>query len=246
MLHRILPFLLLLVTSLSQAQQPQFLSTFVPDARIHDFGTIQERNGKVSHTFTLVNRGTKAVVISDVSAWCGCTTSSYTKGPVRPGRQAKVTVTYNPNRRPGRFSKEVAVITDGGRGYVRLWVKGRVVPYEHPVREDFPYAYGKGLYMGSEVLPFRRLRKGEEQHFSLRLANDTGKPMRIQFVREPDNQVLKMPRYVTLKPHQRVSVRVSYRAIREYDRDRWLRVYPVVNGARLRPLKVFWPAAKRR
>ena len=33
-------------------QEPQYISSFKYDKRVHDFGTIKEKDGKVSHTFT--------------------------------------------------------------------------------------------------------------------------------------------------------------------------------------------------
>lgn len=225
---------------LAGAQSPQPSSTFLPDKRVHNFGTIDERNGKVEHTFHFRNRGAAPVVISNVSAWCGCTTVTYTKTPIQPGAYGKVVVAFNPHSRPGSFSKEVVVMTGGGSSYSRVWIKGKVLPYEHPVTEDHPYAFGRGLYMSHKVVAFPPLKKGEKATFSLRLANNTGKPMTIVFKRTPNNRVLLMPEKLTLKPRQRTVIELFYRARRTYGHKRYINVTPYVNGQALKPLRIEW------
>lgn len=231
-------FSLLLTGAMAAQDAAQYAETFKYDKRIHDFGTIQERDGKVSHTFVFTNTGAKPVVISEVNAWCGCTSAEYTKSPVLPGRQAKVTVTYNPNRRPGKFSKEVVVMFNDGALYTRVWVKGNVVGYLHPVTEDYPYAFGDGLYLGYRVLPFVCTKQGAEAHIDQRIANDTDKEMTVEFRRVPNNRVLKMPDRITLKPRERTKFRVSYRTAKVYPVDRYVLVYPIVNGKRMKPIRV--------
>lgn len=234
--------LILLIGAVSglHAQQPAYAQSFVYDKKIHDFGTIKEKDGLVKHTFTFTNRSKSPVVINDVSAWCGCTSADFTKTPVRPGSRATVTVTFNPFKRPGRFSKEVMVYLNGGTEYTRIWVKGNVVPYVHPVTEDHPYAYGQGLYMSHRVLPFSDLRKGERRRFLLRVANDTDKPMQVEFRRQPDNTVLKMVRSLRLEPKERTVISVSYTAWKTYRHNRHIMIQPVVNGHRVKPLRVTW------
>ena len=235
----------LTVATALKAQQPAYNSRFVYDSRVHDFGTIEEKAGRVSHTFTFTNKGRKPVAITDVQAWCGCTSADFTKQAVMPGGQGRVTVTYNPYNRPGKFSKEVVVMLNDGREYTRIWVKGDVRGYLHPVAEDHPYAYGEGLYMNFAVLPFPNLPVGRPHAFHLRLANDTDRPMKIDLTRQPDNTVLKLPRRLTLKSRERTTVRVSYTACRTYRHRRHVTIRPVVNGKPVRPLRVTWlPSAE--
>ena len=238
MLAMLMAFVAVLASAAQEGSAPS--KVFVSDQRIHDFGTIKEKDGKVSHVFTFTNKGRSPIVINDVSAWCGCTTTEYTKAPVGPGKTAKVKVTYNPYRRPGRFSKEVVVITEGGRSYTRVWVKGNVVAMQRPVTDDYPYSFGHGLYMNYQTLAFPPLKQGETFDFTLRIANATGKQMTVVFDRKPNNRVLKMPRKLVLKPNQRTEVSVSYRAPRTYKYNRRIVVMPIVNGSKCKDLKVTW------
>jgi hypothetical protein len=210
------------------AQQPS--KTFVADTRVYDFGKILEKNGKVTHTFHFTNRGKQPVVINDITAWCGCTTYSYTKTPIRPGKQGTVSITYNPNYRPGFFSKEIVVLVNGGKEYTRIWVKGHVTPYVHPVTEDYPYSFGAGLYAGMKVLPFGSLHKGEHRTIEWRYANDTDKPMTLSFKMVPRNINLIVHYATKIAAKGHATALFYYHAPAEYSYDRYITLYPVVNG----------------
>ncbi len=96
--------------------------------KVHDFGTIPERGGKVSYSFEFVNSGDANLVIIDATAECGCTVPQYPEAPIPPGKKGVITVTYNPAGRPGTFDKTVTVKTNGQPRKIRLKIKGRVQP----------------------------------------------------------------------------------------------------------------------
>ena len=237
------PILLLFITLLNLIPtkgyaEPIFMKNLIANERVHDFGTIMEIKGKVSYTFVLTNKDKSPVAITNVNAWCGCTTSEYSKAPIMPGKTGKVTVTFDPNSRPGKFSKEVVVMLNDGKAYMRLWVKGNVVPYLHPVTEDHPYYFGEGLYMSMKVLPFANQGIGVAQRFVLRLANNTKKPMKVCLQKKPFNKVLKIPAEITLKPLERKEVKVSYAYPKHYSYDRYIWLDIKVNGKKVKPMKV--------
>lgn len=220
--------------------EPAYNPTFKYDKRIHDFGTIMEKDGKVSHTFTFTNTGKKPVVISDVNSWCGCTTANFTKTPIMPGKTGTVTVTFDPNSRPGKFSKEVVLSLDNNMGYTRIWVKGNVVGYRHPVAEDYPYDFGQGLHMGYKVYLFPSLQAGQTYTIEQRLSNETDRPMTIDFVKVPNNTVLKMPARLTLKPKERTTFKVTYTAPVAHRYNRHIDIQVRVNGRQAAPIRVKW------
>ena len=95
--------------------------------KTHDFGTIKEANGSVTHTFEFTNTGGEPLVIINVNASCGCTRPEYPKEPIMPGKKGKVKVTFNPAGRPGEFSKEVKIRTNGDKRPI-LRITGTVIP----------------------------------------------------------------------------------------------------------------------
>ncbi len=95
----------------------------------HDFGTIAEDGGNVSHEFRFTNTGDAPLLILNATASCGCTTPKYPKQPIAPGKTGKIKVSYNPNGRPGEFDKTVTVRTNVKRQKrVTVKIKGFVTP----------------------------------------------------------------------------------------------------------------------
>jgi hypothetical protein len=96
------------------------------DRTVHDFGTIGEDNGNVSAVFIITNNTNAPIVLTNVKASCGCTTPSWTKEPVEPGKTGEVTATYSPKGRPGPFDKTVTITTNGNPERLTVHIKGTV------------------------------------------------------------------------------------------------------------------------
>ena len=60
----------------------------------HNFGTIKEELGAVTTQFEFTNTGKSPLIIQRVSASCGCTTPSYTREPVLPGKKGTISAKY--------------------------------------------------------------------------------------------------------------------------------------------------------
>lgn len=97
------------------------------DETSYDFGQIEEDEGKVSVTFTIKNAGDAPLVITRVIASCGCTTPEWTREPIAPGKSGDIKVTYNPQGRPGPFSKTISVYSNGKTGSFVLTIRGEVI-----------------------------------------------------------------------------------------------------------------------
>ncbi|HBG57210.1 DUF1573 domain-containing protein [Proteiniphilum sp. UBA1028] len=94
----------------------------------HNFGTIKEELGAVTTQFEFTNHGKSPLIIQRVSASCGCTTPSYTREPVLPGKKGTISVKYSTVRRPGTFNKTITVYTNVPDTVYVLTIKGNVVP----------------------------------------------------------------------------------------------------------------------
>lgn len=94
----------------------------------YDFGYIREDKGAVSHTFEFENVGEEPLIVVSASASCGCTRPEYPTKPIKPGKKAKIKVTFSPIGRPGPFRKEVRVKTNGRHKVITLHIEGSVIP----------------------------------------------------------------------------------------------------------------------
>ena len=95
----------------------------------HDFGNIKSTGGSVSCEYEFTNTGdTPLVIVSVTNGGCGCTTPSFPKAPVAPGKSGVIKITFNPVGRKGEFNREVKVRTTGTPKRVGLKFKGVVIP----------------------------------------------------------------------------------------------------------------------
>src|SRR5580704_821259 len=76
------------------------------DTRDHDFGTI-EQDGNGTYMFLFTNTGKEPLVIKEAHGSCGCTVPKWPKGPVNPGAQDTIKVTYDTHNHTGSFQKTV-------------------------------------------------------------------------------------------------------------------------------------------
>ncbi|MET0464590.1 MAG: DUF1573 domain-containing protein, partial [Chitinophagaceae bacterium] len=115
---------LLFAAVIALAQEPS--QSLVFEERVFNFGTINEKDGKVTHTFYFKNTGNQAVEMGEVNTGCGCLVNSAHKGPVKPGERAGLTITFDPSYKSGFFSKEILVFSENNQRYNRVWVEGKI------------------------------------------------------------------------------------------------------------------------
>lgn len=89
----------------------------------YDFHTVPE-GPAAEHEFHFKNTGKEPINISKVQASCGCTTPSYSKDPVLPGKEGVIKASFNTNGRPNAFTKTITVVSNAGTKV--LTIKGNV------------------------------------------------------------------------------------------------------------------------
>jgi hypothetical protein len=118
----------------TSGEAPKQIGNAAPEAKIHpedmyfkypvhDFGMIPE-GPQAEHEFEFENRGSEPLIISNVSASCGCTTPSYSKDPVLPKKKGTIKAVYNTQGRVAPFTKTITVNTNFGVKV--LTIKGEV------------------------------------------------------------------------------------------------------------------------
>ncbi len=91
----------------------------------HNYGTIQ-KGGDGNCEFVFTNEGNEPLILSNVKASCGCTTPSWTKEPIMPGKTGTIKVRYNTNN-VGSFTKTITVTSNAiDSPRVTLKIKGKV------------------------------------------------------------------------------------------------------------------------
>jgi hypothetical protein len=110
----------------ASSQQKQAVIV-VSDSSLYDFGDVKEADGPVTHVFKVKNSGDAPLVITKVTASCGCTTPDWTKEPIAPGKTGEVKATFDVNGRVGPFTKTISVFSNGSSGSYVLTIKGNVI-----------------------------------------------------------------------------------------------------------------------
>ncbi len=75
---------------------------------------------KVVHKFKFTNVGDADLIITDVSATCGCTIPKYSKKPVKPGEDGFIEVEFDSSGRKGQQHKSVTVLANTQPNRVQL------------------------------------------------------------------------------------------------------------------------------
>lgn len=151
----------------------------------YDFGTITEENGPASHIFTIKNEGNAPLVITRVTASCGCTMPEWTKAPIEAGKTGEVKITYDPTGRPGPFVKTVSIYSNGKKGAYMLAIKGNVVPKRPKPAIIYPYAIGP-LKMDTKKLLYSSIRPDEALGKKILITNSGEKAISVQLKKYPD------------------------------------------------------------
>ncbi len=91
----------------------------------HDFGLIVQGE-TVSHTFKFKNVGGADLIISSVSATCGCTATKWSREPIKPGGEGSIEVVFNSSGRSGTNHKEVKVLCNGQPNTIKLGIRAEI------------------------------------------------------------------------------------------------------------------------
>jgi len=160
----------------------------------HDFGTIGEKNGSVSCDFVFTNNSKAPVVLTNVTASCGCTRPTYTKEPVEPGKEGTITITYNPLGRVSPFTKTITVYANVNNqsttSYLKIKgtvVKGVIAPKKP--EDEYPVALGSYL-LKSRELNFGQISHKESKTIRLEVFNNSNQPV--------TQTTAKLPKYLTV------------------------------------------------
>jgi hypothetical protein len=93
---------------------------------VYDFGEIAEGE-VVEFSFRFKNSGDNPLVVTNVSASCGCTVPEKPEQPIRPGETGFIKAKFNSAGRPGESHKSIVVVSNAEPSFPDLRMKGKVI-----------------------------------------------------------------------------------------------------------------------
>lgn len=191
----------------------------------YDFGSIAEENGPASHVFTVRNTGDAPLVITRVTASCGCTMPEWTKAPIEPGTSGEVKITYDPAGRPGPFVKTVSIYSNGKKGAYMLAIKGNVTPKRLKPVILYPYAIGP-MKMDTKKILYSGIRPGEALGKKILITNESETPFSVHLRKYPEYLTIQA-NPSTLKPGEAGEITILFNAKEEKKLGRLTAEIPV-------------------
>ncbi len=156
----------------------------------HDFSTINEVDGKVSHTFTFESTGDVPLLIYDIKSSCFCSVSHFDKDPIQKGKEGKIIVTYDPDGNNGHFRKSLKVYTNTQSEPYILYIKGNVNPLPKTISEQHSIVLGK-LRIERLELNFKTITSGKVYRQTISVINTADSDISISFP--------ELPSYISLQ-----------------------------------------------
>ncbi|MCF8298454.1 MAG: DUF1573 domain-containing protein [Saprospiraceae bacterium] len=206
--------LIIFVLGLSWAATAQPIIKF--STNTHDFGTIQEIDGKAKFVFEFTNDGNSELKLTDVKSSCGCTAPDWTKTPIPPKGKGFVSAEYNPMNRPGAFHKAVTVSTNDPKNpSVVLFIKGNVIAKPKTKVDLYPTPVGN-LRFKTNHLAFMDITNKQTKTDSLPIFNNGTAAMEINTKNVPAwLKVTVKPS--TLQPDEEGFIVITYDASKRND-----------------------------
>ncbi len=195
---------------------------------IHNFGDIMLSDGPVSCSFTVSNISDKPIVIYNVVSTCGCTNVKWTKEPILPDKQGKVSVTYSNDEGAYPFDKTLTMYVSGIKKPVLLKVLGVSMEKKKTLEELYPVAFGP-LALREATIKCGNLEQNEQKSESVMVANLSSKPITVSFANVSDHLNVKVsPNPIPARSTAEMSFTVTA------SRDLWGKnsymATPLING----------------
>jgi len=96
------------------------------DTTSYDFGRVYEGES-VGWYFKFKNKGDKNLILTNVTASCGCTTPEYSREPILSGAQGEIKVVFDSKGRSGHQYKSISVETNGKHEIIELSITADIV-----------------------------------------------------------------------------------------------------------------------
>ncbi len=177
-----------------------------------NFGPVREVDGPVAHVFNFTNKGSRDIVVTRVSASCGCTATKYDPSPVKPKCSASIEVRFDPRDFSGPTRKSVSVAVSDGKEqqFIQLYVSAEVIPRPRTIEDEYPLALDDGLRVSGLHVPFGYMENGTVRTDTIKLINNSENDIRLSTEHTAGAKFLKADVPSIMKPGEKSLMTVTY------------------------------------
>lgn len=211
------------------------------DTTLHDFGTVDEGGGKVSHRFKVTNTGPEPLAFLYARSGCGCVRADIPKRPLKSGESGYVSVTFNPEGRPGKFSKEINVVSSG-RQFNKLRIKGTVKASPKAGGIRYSHHIGHDIYADRSAMDFGSVKAGQTRKMVLKFTSDCAVTVNLDFRVADSGAGVSVTNGYILSPEGDGEVSVTVSPGQDTQGNVSTTIVPVANGYELTPIPVTYIA----
>ncbi len=194
----------------ASAQEPTTTPSLIFEETVWNFGEIDEVDGAISYTFRYRNVSEEFVTIERVYSACGCTSSDYSRRPLKPGGEGSFTVLFNPEGQGGKVAKSVTLTYNNGSERTELRIRGRVKARPLSPEELYPYELGGGVRSDSSIKPFGKVPVGKLKSMTIALINTSDKEVTIGIDWVTRSGALEINSHEELAPNESALVTLFY------------------------------------
>lgn len=175
----------LFLLALASTAYPQIEKTldFIPDHV--DFGKIREEDGRVSLKVKAVNISSDSTFIISARTSCGCSAAEYPECSFAPGDTVEVTLSYDPQNRPGKFLKTARFFTGNERIANSIKLSGTVIPSRKNLDKTYPDSAGT-LRLSTLIVNAGEISRRDARPLFVGIYNDSDKELPLAVTTETD------------------------------------------------------------
>jgi len=150
------------------------------NAITHDFGRINETDGRVFHTFSFVNTSSHPLTFGRISPSCNCVNALFTDDFFESGDLGNIIISFNPAGEKGKVFRYVDIYSSEGTFLVKLAITAHVVPVDLPVDEQYKFRIIDDVYASSDHVDMGYIPLGGSETKMISVINISSGSVAIQ------------------------------------------------------------------
>lgn len=241
-LHIIICVAVGILIGIITAQAQEKFGNWEFDRTVYDFGNVRISDGPQSCSFQVKNTGSTPAVIYQVASSCGCTGVKWTREPIAPGAEGKISVTYSNDEGPYPFEKTLTVYVSDYKKPIILKIRGVSHEKKKSLEEMFPVRISSLAMRSAEIKCGNMEQEGQKSDVIM-IGNLSGKALKIGFDDvSPELKISVSPNPVPARGTAEITYTLSA------SRTKWGKNYyyatPVLNGVKQKKSIAIWAFTK--